>query len=111
MRLLPYPLVLCLGLSGCRPRISSEQRQSYSDMASECIQREATIIAHTKVDLETAATAVLARCNSELAAERNYLPTLYPGYRDYMEPRLRELDTVRIDQARKRIALLRTSIR
>ena len=91
MRHLQFQIAVCLVLAGCGPRISNEERQIYSDAARDCIQREAVAVAALNVDLETAATAVLGRCHSALAAERNSFIAMYPGYRDVVEPRLREL--------------------
>ena len=78
-----------------------------NDVVRDCFRREAPAIASTKTDLETASTALLARCIGELEAERRAFINLAPGYRDYIEPRLREVEQIRTDQARAEIAVLR----
>lgn len=82
--------------------------QAWSELASQCIHREAPSIASTNVDLETATVALLARCRTDLEEERRAFINLAPGYRDYIAPRLRELDETRMNQARSEIAVLRT---
>lgn len=94
-------------LAGCSARPDTEQAD-YGAAATQCIINEARAVASANTDLETAAYAVIARCSSELTAERRVLPNRFPGYRDYMEPRLRELDALRRDQARQAVATFRT---
>lgn len=96
-------------LSACAS-VQSGNENSANDaaLAGACIDREAAEIATRKVDLETAATAVIAKCSTYTEATRRDLIARYPGYRDYMAPKLRELDQVYFDRARRAVALART---
>ena len=75
---------------------------------SACIRREAEIVAPKQVDLETAAIAVMARCTSEIRAEEQAFFNKYPGYQDFVQGKLRELNSDRLSQTRSIIALPRT---
>jgi hypothetical protein len=60
------------------------------------------------VNLETAAAMVVARCNQYTEATRRDLQSRFPGYRDYMAPKLREIDEIYADRARMAVAIART---
>jgi hypothetical protein len=97
-------------LEGC----SSGNNRSYEQASSsreapECIEREAKTIAPMKVDLETAASAVIARCSAYTDALRRSLVTQYPGSRDYIGTQTREIDAFYLEQARRAVAVARTS--
>jgi hypothetical protein len=96
-------------LAGCGGNRSVEHTDNSSSEAVDCINREAVIIAPSKVDLETAATAVVAKCSIYTEATRRKLIQQYPGYRDYMAPKLKELDDTYMDGARRAVAIARTS--
>ena len=69
---------------------------------------EASIVAPMTVDLETSAAMIIARCNQFTEATRRDLQSRYPGYRDYMAPRLREIDEIYESRARSAVAIART---
>jgi hypothetical protein len=106
MRALSF--ALCLLLCACANQERGRAVSLAGGAARECIQREATSVASTKTDLETAATAALARCSAEREAERRAFFALGPGYRDVIDPHVREVEAMQMDFARKLIALLRT---
>jgi hypothetical protein len=100
MRILLY-LVLLFLLEGCSSvGSSSYERDSNAREASECINREATGVASTPTDLEVASATVIARCSIYTAALRRDLIARYPGYRDYIEPKVREVDEIYLAEAR-----------
>ena len=102
-------ILMFLILAGCAAgRQSDEQTANSGSEASACIEREAIRVAPTKVDLETAATAVISICSVYTEATRRDLIARYPGYRDYMAPKLRELDNAYMDHARRAVAVART---
>jgi len=108
---IPYaPLLACVLFAGCA-RVSNEQIEAAQDGVRVCIERESAALAPTNLDLDTAAMATLGRCGAELEAERRSFIDRYPGYRNYIEPKLRELSAVRLDQARTSIALARAARR
>jgi hypothetical protein len=87
----------------------SYQQASSSREAPECIEREAKTIALMKVDLETAASAVIARCSAYTDALRRSLVTQCPEYRDYIGTQTCEIDAFYLEQARHAVAFARTS--
>ena len=110
MRIACALLLGCALFAGCA-RVSNEEVKVARNAALACIEREAAILAMTNLDLDTAARATLGRCRAELEAERDSFIDQYPGYRDYIEPKLRELSAIRLDQARMRIASARAARR
>jgi hypothetical protein len=109
MRRSSITLTLAL-LCGCGP--SQQQRletAALSDAATDCIRREAASIASKPVDLDTAATAVLARCNAELWAEEKAFVNRYAGYRDIASEQFKRVRAARLEQAYKAVALARTN--
>jgi hypothetical protein len=109
MRIVSYLIVAFL-LEGCSSDSSrSSEGASNSRVAAECIVREAKTIAPMKVDLETAASAVIARCSAYTDAIRRSLVARYPGHRDYIETQTREVDALYLEQARRAVAVARTS--
>jgi len=86
-----------------------DQRTALSAAIGDCIQREAVAIAPKPVDLETATEVILARCNSHLWAEERAYIDRFPGNPAYAQEQFREMAAVRADQARREIALARTS--
>lgn len=101
-------VAFCVFLAACSGHGGTDSIDQYTSAARVCINRQAAEVAHTNVDLDTAAFAVIGRCNTELQAERRAFIERYPGYRDYLELRLRELTAARIDQARRAVAVART---
>jgi hypothetical protein len=107
MRILIY-LSLLFMLEGC----SSGGKRDHEDdnnsrEASECIEREAVMVAPTNIDLEAAAASVVVRCSTYTDALRRKLNGEYPGYRDYIAPKLREVDELYLAQARLAVARAR----
>jgi hypothetical protein len=103
-------LVVASVLSGCSSDSNrSSERADNSGEAAECIIREAKTIAPMKIDLETAATAVIARCSAYTDALRRSLVARFPGHRDYIETQTRQVDAMYLEQARRAIAVFRTS--
>lgn len=102
-------LLLCLCLCACVSQANREESRAAGAALNDCIEREAHSIARTNTDLETAATAVIARCSSfQLARRRAITDPIPRGYHATMEPHLREMDAMDMDFARKLIALERT---
>jgi hypothetical protein len=107
MRILIYLFLLFL-LEGCSSSGNHNyEQENNSREASDCIEREASIIAPTNIDLENAAASVVARCSAYTGALRRKLYAEYPGYRDYIAQKLREVDELYLAQARLAIARAR----
>lgn len=107
MQILIYFFLLFL-LDGCSSSSNRNyEQENNSRETSECIQREAIIIASTNIDLENAAASVVARCSAYTEALRRKLYAEYPGYRDYIAPKLHEVDELYLAQARLAIARAR----
>ena len=106
MRILIYFVLLFL-LEGCSSSGNRNEQENTSRAASECIDREASIIAPTNIDLENGAASVVARCSAYTGALRRKLYAEYPGYRDYIAPKLREVDELHLAQASLAIARAR----
>jgi len=85
------------------------QTAALSDAATNCIRREAVGIAPKAVDLDTATTAIMARCNAELWAEEKAFMTKYPGFQDSAREHFKRVSAARLDQARSAVALARTN--
>lgn len=101
-------------ISGCGasgPSNRDSVDESLSLAIRECLERESAIVAPQKVDLETAAQAVIARCSRETNAQEQILLDKYRGYHDHIRPKLRELQQTRLQNVRSMIALARTSAR
>jgi hypothetical protein len=97
-------------LSACGTRLSNEEGSADNTyLANDCIEREARTVAALKVDIDTAAMAVIAKCSEYTDATRRDLSARFPGYRDYMAPKLRELDQTYLDRARLAVAVARTA--
>ena len=101
----PAIILVCSLLAGCAgaQRGPSPEGQA----ASDCMLREGPEVARTPTDLDTASYALLARCAAELNGEKQAIINRYPGYRDYIQPRLRQFDEMRLDLARQTIATMR----
>ncbi len=93
------------------PLLISETRAQSDNLAVSCIFREAAMVAPKNTDLDTAAYAVLANCDSEINFSKRKLISEYPGYRDYIESKFRGQNAENLDRARQAISLLRTSSR
>jgi hypothetical protein len=98
-------LIILAGCSSGGDR--NYEKENNSREAAECIQREATVLAATSIDLENAATSVVARCDAYTGALRRKLYAEYPGYHDYIAPKLREVDELYLAQARLALARAR----
>src|SRR5260370_38194824 len=108
-RLMICLIFCCVFLAGCgTSRSSDEQAENMRSQASACIEREASIVAPMTVNLETAAAMVIARCTQYTEATRRDLQIRFPGYRDYMAPKLREIDEIYEDRAATAVAIART---
>lgn len=107
MRISIYLILLLLG--GCANNERNYEQESNSRDASECIEREAALLAKTSMDLENAAITVVAKCDAYTGALRRKLYAQYPGYRDYVASKLREVDEIYLAQARLAVARSRQS--
>jgi hypothetical protein len=97
-------------LTGCVTTESEkDQQRANASQAAECINREASLIAPTALDLETASLAVIGKCSYFTNFMRRDMLARYPGHRDYIEPRLREVDEIYMAQARLAVARARAS--
>src|SRR5262245_43017632 len=96
-------------LSGCASPQQKLETASLANAANECIRREAVKVAPKPVDLNTAATAVMARCAAELWAEEKAIADRYPGYRDHVAEQFKRVRNTRFELAQKAIALERTN--
>jgi hypothetical protein len=102
-------VLLCLWLCACVGRVNQEETRAANDALSDCIKHESHSIVRTNTDLETAATAVMARCGSyQLARRQTFTNSIPRGYLATVEPHLREMEAMDMDFARKLIALERT---
>src|SRR2546430_3752297 len=64
--------------SSCRRATKKELTRQISNIGL-CMKREAQSSSLNRVDLETAARAVVARCAGPRSEHRNYMSTRYPG--------------------------------
>ena len=92
-------LSFLLGACASREEIRQEQ-DANARQAADCINREAISVAPTALDLDVASATVVARCSAYTGALRRDLTSRYPGHRDYIEPKLREVDELYLAQAR-----------
>ena len=97
---------ICLVGAGCA-LTNTQESDAAAAAARECIRSQIPLVATTNTDLETATEAVLGRCSAQINAERQAFIGRFPGYRDYIEVRWREVDRVRREEVRKAIAVLR----
>jgi hypothetical protein len=110
MRFSPLFILAVLGLSCCGSPEQKLERAALSSTASSCIHREAGKVAPKSVDLNTAAMAVLARCNTELQAEEEaFIRRCPPGFRDDAREQFTRVRTARLEQSLKEIAVARTN--
>lgn len=110
MRIAYAWVLACVLLTGCT-LTSNEQIDTAGRGARACIDREAPVVALTKLDLEAAAMATLGRCAAELDAERRLYGDRNPGSGNDMDRWFKELAAVRFDQARTSIAMERLARR
>lgn len=105
-------LFIAISLSACGGNQRSNAETRYqANQATTCINQEAIAIAPYPADIETAAVAVIAKCRIYTDATRRDLIARFPGYRDYIEQQVRQIDSIYMDQARQAVALARTARR
>jgi hypothetical protein len=104
-----FVVTACFNLSSCATPAQEETLKIAGGAVFECLKREATSVAPTNTDLETAVQAALARCTAELEADRRaYLDSFHwPGQRRVADRALAEREALYIDFVRKVIALQR----
>jgi hypothetical protein len=103
---LGYALFAAAVLVGCQTNRGAET-DALSAASTDCLRREAKVIAPKAVDLETAALGVLARCHAETTAEDNSFSAEYPGSRIEIRPYLAKMDAARLEGVRRMVAVLR----
>jgi hypothetical protein len=106
MRIIRYFVLLFL-LEGCSAGNRSYEQENNAHEASECINREAISVASMPTDQEIASATVIARRSIYTGALRRDLIARYPGYRDYIEPKVREVDEIYLAQSRLAVARAR----
>jgi hypothetical protein len=94
--------VACVSIAACATR-SAETEQADAHV-SDCLARETVAVAALPLDLETATTAVLARCDYPGVIERRLAAQL-PGYREEARRGLQKVDMA--GSIRRQIALIR----
>jgi hypothetical protein len=102
--------MLLVSLAGCVTAESEQDQQRINaNQATECINREAGVIAPMALDLETASVVVIGKCSYFTNALRRDRLARYPRHRDYVEPKLREVDELYMAQGRLAVARARAS--
>jgi curli biogenesis system outer membrane secretion channel CsgG len=102
------PLLLVVALAACRTAAESAV-DAARDKAISCLKHEAQEIAPEPVDLDSAATATMSRCNEELSTERSAYLESWSGYEDdVVRTGLEKIRDARMQQARSFIAVERT---
>lgn len=79
-----------------------------TDDVNSCVTREAQTKSLSRVDTETAALAIIARCTGPLQEFKSYMAGHFPGSSPQFENwwRTEEADT--LDLAKRAVALART---
>jgi len=93
-------------LGGCQTNRRAET-DALGTASTDCLRREAKVVAPKAVDLETAALGVLARCHAETTAEDNSFSAEYPGSKIEIRPYLAKMEAARLEGVRRMVALLR----
>jgi curli biogenesis system outer membrane secretion channel CsgG len=102
------PLLLLVVLAACRTAAESAV-DAARDKAISCLKQEAQELAPEPIDLDSAATATMSRCNEELSTERSAFLESWPGYEeDVVRAGLAKIRDTRMQQARSFIAVDRT---
>jgi hypothetical protein len=94
-----------LMLAACQ----SSQRaaeQAAADQSTDCLVRESQVVAPQPIDLETAALAVLARCDYPGVLERKWVAQ-FPTERAFIREQVQKQYADILDTTKRGIALLR----
>jgi hypothetical protein len=109
------PVAVCLLVSllatTSSKLVADETGQHFAALGralGQCLNREARIIAPKKVDLETASTAVLARCKREAETFRQFVYTDLPNFNPAPDWWDKEMEPGFLKRAREAVALART---
>jgi hypothetical protein len=97
---------LAFSLAACTPPQRQAEQAAVRASTTDCLARETRAVAPQPIDLETAALAVLARCDYPGVIERP-LAAQYPGYRDVVREEVRKSYADRLEIERREIAMLR----
>jgi hypothetical protein len=93
-------------LAGCSSQRAAE-RAALTSNVTDCLVRETQTIAPQPIDLDTATSVVLARCDYPGVLERS-LVTQYPGHSEYVHETMQKQYPAIVDMVRGGIAKLRT---
>jgi hypothetical protein len=99
-------LVFAILLTGCSSQRVAE-RTALTSNVTDCLVRETQAIAPQPIDLDTATSAVLARCDYPGVLERS-LVAQYPGHAEYVHETMQKQYPGIVDMVRGGIAKLRT---
>jgi hypothetical protein len=100
-------LLLLLVLTACRTSAEREV-DAAREKVYRCLRHEAQEMAPEPIDLDTAATATVSRCNEELSTERSAYLESWRGYEDgLVQAGLEKIRGARMQQARSYIAVER----
>jgi hypothetical protein len=108
MRALVYCFLFGL-LEVCSSNLAHAEEAISRRHVTECIEREALTIAPMKIDLESAAENVAAKCRIYTEALRRRVMIEYPGLQEEVRIKFRDLDALNMELARRAIANARTS--
>lgn len=102
---------LALALAGCTsPQREAEitaERNAIMQKTDDCLVRESIAVAPQPVDLDTAALAVLARCDYPGVLERSFIAE-HPGQREFVQAEAQKLYASILDTTKRGVAMLRT---
>jgi hypothetical protein len=107
-----YAVLLSILITACGSTQNNrrDSANTRSDPAfpstADCLNRETLAIAPLPIDLDTAAHAVLARCDYPGSLERS-LAAKNPGYGDYIHERLQKEYAGILESTKEGIALVR----
>lgn len=96
-----------LTLSACSSPQREAERAAAQQALSDCLVRESVAVAPQPVDLDTAALAVLARCDYPGVIERSYVAE-HPGFRAEIHEMTQKEYAAILDTTKRGIVMLRT---
>jgi hypothetical protein len=98
---------LALTLAACTSPQREVEQAALRQNTEDCLVRESVAVVPQSIDLDTAALAVLARCDYPGVLERS-ITAEYPGYREYIHELVQKRYAEILDTTKRGIAMLRT---
>jgi hypothetical protein len=94
-------------LVACQSSQRAAEQAAIREKTTDCLVRESQAVAPQPIDLETAALAVLARCDYPGVIEKQLIAE-HPGYREFIHQETQKRYADILDTTKRGIALLRT---